>query len=763
MYQQLNLGYNQIEICEKKGEFKFLNQHNQFILFNVGRTLRLYDLKQMQMIKYINIQDISPNHNVVSATYSKKYEIYIVVIDDWITYIFSSDLEFLSKFQFPLQYPVSLYFLDNEQSIIIVGVKWIDKIVLDISNKSKKTFRCELKARKQFQGKSEYNRGSLLHQKTLFVYEAQSIKEFDVDGNYYAQLNNLVKSDSYITCLLYFPIYQYIVGGCTNSNVYAWRQYDGSIVNIFETQSTKTVSCLYPDRELTQFWSCSGQIIQLYSIQTWQCLQQYQISQANINIQFLGQRTLISCNDNRICVLNRQTEQCTIYKHEADLLQILQPNNYTSTFILDNNCCIQYQSEQPIPLNVFYQPSKFSVKSVYFYKEIYYLLMDDNAILKLFNHDFKIILYPDQLKDVQGNNIKDEINIILIPKMQIPYNIYSQTIQESICYAFDDGQIGFADQDQINSLQMQFSIHRCKYLFLVEVKECFVSLDKEWSLKVSKFINQNLQVIQQFKTNVAIQNMKGIKNRLFIITQATQIHYYKLKNNNFLASEYDQLFDDNKFIDIKIYEDPKMICTLSPNYIRLLTYRKVLIIQIDIDQLVQGFSFHQGFLLVYLQNEISKLQHKDLFIDNKKIKNLNSQAIKRKNYTLDILKVDRGQIYKMFKKVYTKVDLLNKISLSKPQIETVQNDEPQRRLKTQHIDRRPTAVEARCVTLPKQDDKTRTRTISILSKPAIPQFRIKMSPLDSFINDRIKKKKYKSRRDCTINKIIQRNIHQLQN
>ena len=63
------------------------------------------------------------------AEYSLKFDIYLIVFEDFNFYIFDKDIKFMNTSSIDLMFPIGLHYLDDTDTILLIGVHGIITII----------------------------------------------------------------------------------------------------------------------------------------------------------------------------------------------------------------------------------------------------------------------------------------------------------------------------------------------------------------------------------------------------------------------------------------------------------------------------------------------------------------------------------------------------------------------------------------------------------------------------------------------------------
>ncbi|CAD8198478.1 unnamed protein product [Paramecium pentaurelia] len=802
----LNLGYVPTEIASIKGDLQILYKTSFNLLVMNGKWLQDINTFNCSINHQVQYNTFAQHYKPVKVTYSKKYDIYFILFDDWQIYILSSNLVFFNKISVITSYPISIQFIDESISLYVVQDSKIEQIFMEIK-KTSLQIKVILLNKLCFTNSNKYFIGFQLQHSLIFLWEQTTLKVYSQNYQLISEKLNITNYKNSITCLLYFPTLYYIICGTKDGKIYTWTLYNqNQPINIFELEHGSNVDQLQNDKnDENMFWASSNNEISLYSIQTWQCLQIYKIGLQYKNIFIINQYRLFASFQQSFYILNRQLEQRLLYQHKSDIRCLIEGIS-DPQFLFDNNSLIQMLN--PNKFNTHYIKTKQTIIQAHFIQETYYFLTETSDILKFQDETINIVISSDHLHNSEGALVKNKI-----------INLKFIEIDSNLIYLFvyiQQGQILLFKLPNFNRSISELNYNRCSIKLSTIFKAlnndiCILTIDEHNVFKLLKMKDNNIQLLKQLNFKIEIKKWISLLNNIFILTNQGELNIFKYHNDDFQQQIIEIEGDEYYYNDFQVYLDPKIIIGSQAQMLVLMSFKKIILRQINLDSILLNYGYFNKNLILCLQNELSVIEDQRLQFTHNQLKEINSNRkiieycgfeifekgrdkihVSQKEKSIQLQKNDSIQTKKQIKIQSNTIKVITtseKQPIQKNQHITQSsfynaNDSTQRgRIKSrnqQYQDNQQnqsnlniTATQYRPWTQnsfnkTKQHilqqsssvESNQFKELDALYQPAIPLIKQtrKNTLTEQFIESRLKKKKFKTRRDLTMNKIVQRNI-----
>ncbi|CAD8109508.1 unnamed protein product [Paramecium sonneborni] len=803
----LNLGYVPTEITNIKGELKILFQHSFNLLILNGKFLQDINTHNYSINHSVKYNTFASLYQPIKVTYSKKYDIYFILFDDWQIYILSSNLIFFNKISVITSYPLAIHFIDESISLYVVQDSKIEQIFMEIEKTSlqiKVTFLSKL----SFTNSNKYFIGFSLQHSLIFLWEKETLKVYNQNYQLITEKLNITNKKNCITCLLYFPTFYYIVCGTKDCKIYTWTLNNQSQpINIFDIEYGSHIELLHNDKnDENLFWASSNSEISLFSIQTWQCLQVFKIGVQFKNLFTINQYRLFASFHQSLYILTRQLEQRLICQHNSEIRCQIEGIS-DPQFLFENNSLIQMQN--PKKFNTHYIKTKQTIIQAHYVSPAYYFLTETSDILQFLDQNINIVMCGDRLHNSEGALVKNKI--INLKFIQIDTNLVFLFIY------IQQGQILLYQLPNFNRSISELNYNRCSIKLSTIIKVLnndiyILTIDENNVFKLLKMKGNNLQLLKQLTFKIEIKKMHSLQNNIFILTSQGELSKFKYQNDDFKQKIFDIEGNEYCYNDFQVYLEPKIIIGCQAKMLVIMTFKKIILRQINIDCILLNFGYFNKNLILCLQNELSVIEDQRLLFNNDFLKEINSNRKIITYQGFEIFEKDKDSIVSSKREKSMKLLKNDSTILSKKQIKIQSNntqmilitqkqiiqqnqqitqssfynanDSTQRgRIKSRNQQQQDnqnygnninmTGTRSRPWTQnnfnkPNQVvlqqsssvENNEIKELNALYQPAIPLLKPtkKNTLAEQFLDSRLKKKKFKTRRDLTMNRIIQRNI-----
>ncbi|CAD8208008.1 unnamed protein product [Paramecium octaurelia] len=803
----LNLGYVPTEITSIKGDLQILYKSTFNLVIMNGKLLQDINTLNYSISHQIQYNTFAQHYKPVKVTYSKKYDIYFILFDDWQIYILSSNLVFFNKISVITSYPIAIQFIDETISLYVVQDSKIEQIFMEIK-KTSLQIKVILLNKLCFTNSNKYFIGFSLQHSLIFLWEQNTLKVYSQNYQLISEKINITNYKNSITCLLYFPALYYIICGTKDGKIYTWTLYNqNQPINIFEIEHGSNVDQLQNDKnDENMFWASSNNEISLYSIKTWQCLQIYKIGLQYKHLFIINQYRLFACFHQSLYILNRQLEQRLLYQHKSDIRCLIEGIS-DPQFLFDNNSLIQMLS--PNKFNTHYIKTKQTIIQAHFVQETYYFLTEASDILKFQGETINIVISGDRLHNSEGALVKNKI--INLKFIEIDFN------QVYLFVYIQQGQILLFKLPNFNRSISELNYNRCSIklstIFKVLNNDiCILTIDEHNVFKLLKMKDNNIQLLKQFTFKIEIKKWLSLQNNIFILTNSGELSKFKYQNDDFQQSIIEIDGDEYYYNDFQVYLEPKIIIGSQSQMLVLMSFKKIILRQINLDTSLLNYGYFNKHLILCLQNELSVIEDQRLSFTYEQLKDVNSNRKIIEQCGFEIFEKGRDKIHISQKEKSTQLIKNESILQAKKQIKiqsntikVIPNAEKQAIQKYQQVTQSSfynandstqrgriksrnqqilnnqqhesnvniTASQCRPWTQSSFNktkqyilqqsssvESNQFKELDALYQPAIPLIKQtrKNTLAEQFLESRLKKRKFKTRRDLTMNKIVQRNI-----